>query len=356
MSQKFAVNFVNEDTSILGAEAFMNPASRDELTFGYFASREVNDLHLDFGIRLDYIDSKGSVSEAHEEEEHHDEDEGHDENEEEIETSFYDQSFDNSSIAFSIGKSLNDFIDLDLGFASVERAPSSVELFMNGAHLATGRFEVGNAKLKSEQSNNIDITLSINNRGFFASATLFRNDVDNYIYLKDETEEEHEDHEDEYEEHAGLILSNYLQQDAELDGYEIEFGNSMDIGSGKLMLSFGRDKTSGEFSGGGSIPRLNPARNIFKFKYSQDDMSLGLSFKSVDKQNDIGVNETVTDAYQMLNAKLTRTLDLGNQGELTLSLFGNNMLDEAARNHASFVKNEVHLPGRNYGLRFNLRF
>jgi iron complex outermembrane recepter protein len=356
LSQKFAVNFVNEDTSILGAEAFMNPASRDELTFGYFASREVNDLHLDFGIRLDYIDNKGSVSEAHEEEEHHDEDEGHDEHEEEIETSFYYQSFDNSSIAFSIGKSLNDFIDLDLGFASVERAPSSVELFMNGAHLATGRFEVGNAKLKSEQSNNIDITLSINNGGFFASATLFRNDVDNYIYLKDETEEEHEDHEDEYEEHAGLILSNYLQQDAELDGYEIEFGNSMDIGSGKLMLSFGRDKTFGEFSGGGSIPRLNPARNIFKFKYSQDDMSLGLSFKSVNKQNDIGVNETVTDAYQMLNAKLTRTLDLGNQGELTLSLFGNNMLDEVARNHASFVKNEVPLPGRNYGLRFNLRF
>ena len=356
LSQKFAVNFVNEDTSILGAEAFMNPASRDELTFGYFASREVNDLHLDFGIRLDYIDNKGSVSEAHEEEEHNDEDEGHDEHEEEIETSFYDQSFDNSSIAFSIGKSLNDFVDLDLGFASVERAPSSVELFMNGAHLATGRFEVGNANLKSEQSNNIDITLSINNGGFFASATLFRNDVDNYIYLKDETEEEHEEHEDEHEEHAGLILSNYLQQDAELDGYEIEFGNSMDIGSGKLMLSFGRDETSGEFSGGGSIPRLNPARNIFKFKYSQDDMSLGISFKDVDKQNDIGANETVTDAYQMLNAKLTRTLDLGNQGELILSLFGNNMLDEVARNHASFVKNQVPLPGRNYGLRFNLKF
>ena len=44
------------------------------------------------------------------------------------------------------------------------------------------------------------------------------------------------------------------------------------------------------------------------------------------------------------------------QRELTLSLFGNNMLDEVARNHASFVKNEVPLPGRNYGLRFNLRF
>ena len=35
VSQKFAINFVNEDTSVIGAEAFMTPASRDELTFGY---------------------------------------------------------------------------------------------------------------------------------------------------------------------------------------------------------------------------------------------------------------------------------------------------------------------------------
>ena len=76
----------------------------------------------------------------------------------------------------------------------------------------------------------------------------------------------------------------------------------------------------------------------------------------VEKQNDIAVNETLTAGYQMLNAKLSRTFDLGSQGELTLSLFGNNMLDEIARNHSSFVKNEVPLPGRNYGLRFNLNF
>jgi iron complex outermembrane receptor protein len=130
----------------------------------------------------------------------------------------------------------------------------------------------------------------------------------------------------------------------------------MDLGSGELTMSFGRDVISGTFSSGGNIPRLNPARNIFKLKYSQDDMTLGLNFKDVEKQNDIAVNETLTAGYQMLNAKLSRTIDLGSQGELTLSLFGNNMLDEIARNHSSFVKNEVPLPGRNYGLRFNLNF
>ena len=45
----------------------MNPASRDELTLGYFASRDFDVFHVDFGIRFDNIDSEGSVSSAHEE-------------------------------------------------------------------------------------------------------------------------------------------------------------------------------------------------------------------------------------------------------------------------------------------------
>ena len=226
--------------------------------------------------------------------------------------------------------------------------------------MATGRFEVGNVNLNSETSNNIDLSMNVNNGSFFATASIFMNDVDNYIYLQDETEEEHEDHDEEHEEghddHGGLTLANYLQQDAELDGYEIEFGNTFDLASGELMLSFGRDEVTGEFSNGGNIPRLNPARNIYRVKYSQDEMTLGLVFKDVEKQNDIGLGETATDAYQMLNAKFTKSFNLGNQGALTLSLFGNNLLDEVARNHSSYVKKEVPLPGRNYGVRFNLTF
>ena len=34
------------------------------------------------------------------------------------------------------------------------------------------------------------------------------------------------------------------------------------------------------------------------------------------------------------------------EGELKVSLFANNLLDEVARNHSSFVKNEVPLPGK----------
>jgi iron complex outermembrane receptor protein len=46
---------------------------------------------------------------------------------------------------------------------------------------------------------------------------------------------------------------------------------------------------------------------------------------------------------------------MGNS-DLKVTLFANNLLDEVARNHASFVKEEVPLPGRNYGLKFNFDF
>jgi len=352
VSQKFAINFVNEDTSVIGAEAFMTPASRDELTFGYYLSRSFDSFDLDFGVRYDMIDNEGSIVSMHEEE-HHDED--HDEHEE-SEAAYYDKTFNNSSIALNIGRELNDFFSIDFGFSSVERAPSTTEMFMNGAHLATARFEVGNVNLNSETSNNIDLTLNMKKGSFFAQATVFMNDVDNYIYLQDETEEEHEEHEEGHDDHGGLIRADFLQQDAELDGYELEFGNTMDLGSGELTLSFGRDEISGEFSSGGNIPRLNPARNIFKLKYSQDNTIFGLMFKDVEKQNDVGLAETNTDGYQMLNTKLSRSFDLGGQGDLTVSLFGNNLLDEIARNHSSYVKTQVPLPGKNYGIRFNLTF
>jgi len=39
-----------------------------------------------------------------------------------------------------------------------------------------------------------------------------------------------------------------------------------------------------------------------------------------------------------------------------VTLFAKNLLDEVARNHSSFVKEQVPLPGRNIGIRFNFKF
>jgi len=79
-------------------------------------------------------------------------------------------------------------LNISLGLSRLERAPSAVELFMNGPHLVTGRFEVGNTNLKSETANNIDLNIYYQNNSFSFKGNLFSNKVDNYIYLQDETE------------------------------------------------------------------------------------------------------------------------------------------------------------------------
>ena len=140
------------------------------------------------------------------------------------------------------------------------------------------------------------------------------------------------------------------------DGYEIEFGRTMNVGNGELTLSFGRDVVNAKFADGHNVPRINPARNVYSLSYEQNDMVFKLSMKDVDQQNDIGEGETVTKAYQMLDTRLTKTFDVNGKGDLKVSLFGRNLLDEVARNHASFVKNEVPLPGKNYGIKFRFSY
>ena len=139
--------------------------------------------------------------------------------------------------------------------------------------------------------------MNFDKAGFFGTFTYFRNDVDNYIYLMDETEEEHEEH-DDHDDHGGLILANYLQNDAELSGYEIEIGKVFELNKGNLSVSFARDSVDAEFTDGSNIPRMVPDRNIYSVSYSYDDLFLGLKLKDVEEQDEIGINETVPVVFK----------------------------------------------------------
>ena len=345
--QKVSLNFVTEDVAIIGEEAFMNPTESEEFTLGYFLSKELDLFHLDVGLRYDQIRRKGSVS--HED----DHDEGQGDEQEELD--YFDRDISNTSVAVSFSKELSDYLELNISAAVVQRAPSAVELFMGGPHLATGRFEVGNTELTSERSRNFDTTLSYEHENVFGTFTLFKNDVDRYIYLQDETEEEHDNHDDEHHD-EGLVLANYLQNDARFFGYEFEFGTVLELGRGDLTLSIGRDSVNGEFNNNdnGNIPRMTPSRNIYGVSYSENDLELKLDLKDVGTQRDIGINETETGGFTMLNFNAVKTFNVGGQRTARVSIFAQNLLDEAARNHSSFVKGEVPLPGRNIGIRLQL--
>ena len=345
LTRKIVFNAAEQDSSIIGEEAFMRPVSTEEMTFGYFVSRDFGNYRYDLGVRADEISRSGSVA-------HHDDD--HADEEGEIEN--YDQNVSTLSVAFNFDQDFSENLSVNLGLSSFERAPDVVELFMNGPHLATGRFEVGNPNLDTETSNNVDVTFDYQKDNMYATFAYYQNSVSNYIYLKDEEHDgDHHDSEGE-EEHEGLMHADFVQEDASLEGYEFEIGSSYELANGTLDLSFGRDVVEGKLDAGGYIPRMAPARNFYSAAYNSNGYTYSAVLKEVADHEDIAdENETMTEGYKMLNFKVAKEYEILG-ASLKVSAFANNVLDQVARNSTSFVKDAVPLPGRNVGLNFRLTY
>ena len=104
------------------------------------------------------------------------------------------------------------------------------------------------------------------------------------------------------------------------------------------------------------MPRINPDRSIYQAAYAKGSFDMRVIFKDVESQTDLASYEEFTKGYSMLDVRASNTFILSDDLALNVSLFGSNLLNEIARNHSSFVKNEVPLPGRSYGLKFYAAF
>ena len=327
--QNLTVNFSQEDVAIVGEEAFMRPVDSKMLSLGYFICRELAVMDLDFGIRVDQVERDGSIVSGTP-----------------AVTALHDISNTDVSASLTMGWDLDNNLGLTLGISSVARAPSELELFMNGAHLAAARNESGDPTLESERSNNIDFSLDYENDGYFVNASLYTNAVDNYIYLLASG----------VDGANNLPNTNYVQADANFHGYEVEFGKTISLNNAELLFSYGRDQVIGTFSDGGNVPRITPVKNVYRFAVEQNDVIYDIKVKDVQREDDLGFGETATEGFTMLDLDIRRSITIGDNEELVLSIFGRNLLDEKARSHTSFVKDEVPLAGRNFGIKVNFNF
>ena len=344
LTRKIVFNTAEQDSSLIGEEAFMLPVSTKETTYGYFVSRDYGSYGYDLGVRADEISRSGSVA-------HHDDD--HADEAGEVEN--FDKDLSTLSVAFNFDQDFSDNLNVNLGLSRFERAPDVVELFMNGPHLATGRFEVGNPNLDTEISRNVDITFDYQMNNMYATLAYYQNDVSNYIYLRDEEhDEDHHDSEGEGE-HEGLIHAEFVQEDATLEGYEFEVGSTYELANGTLDISFGRDVVEGKLEAGGYIPRMAPARNFYSASYSSNGYTYSAVLKDVADHEDVAEDETMTDGYKMLNLRVGKEYEILG-ANLKVSAFANNVLDQVARNSTSFAKDAVPLPGRNVGLNIRLTY
>ncbi len=176
------------------------------------------------------------------------------------------------------------------------RAPNTSELLSDGVHEGTNRYEKGNSELSNENATQIDFSIDYKSEHFELSVNPFYNHIRNYIFL-DPTDE--------------VIDNNpvfqYLQTDAALYGGEAGFHyhphqlHWLHIES-DLSLVMAEDKAGNPLP---LIPQTKINSTIsaaFKGKHTFQVTKIFLQHIYRFRQDRVGLFETPTRAYQLLNA------------------------------------------------------
>jgi len=129
------------------------------------------------------------------------------------------------------------------------RAPTLFELYADGVHGGVAAVQQGNADLDAERSLNTDLGLRWESPRLSASATFYRNVIDDYIFLEDTGNTAP----------SGLPVFAYRQDDAALTGLELQARGMV---SESLELAATYDTVDGENDATGEELPLQPADEL----------------------------------------------------------------------------------------------
>ena len=374
-----SLHYKGSDVFAQGEEAFTPPSEMEMFAVALMEERHFGDFLVQLGARAESVTLDASSVllpelDAHEHDDEHDHDEhAHDEHEHEgsefIRQFAVDQEFTPISLSAGVVYTINESYNVGVSLSRSERAPSASELLSFGPHIGTRTYEIGalfdlseegefvlsQTAIDLETANNIDLTFrkTQGDVGFVFNA--FYNQVDNY-YFQEETglfaesghdhdhgeeghgEEGHDEHSDE------LPVYLFGSADAILHGFELQVAWQT---TDNLKLDFFADYVKARLKDGGALPRTSPMRVGSHVAYTLDNIRADLDITYFAKQDDISTFETETDGYTLVDASITYDIPLGDI-DLSVYLSGENLTDEEARVHTSFLKDIAPRPGRNF--------
>ena len=374
-----SLHYKGSDVFAQGEEAFTPPSEMEMFAVALMEERHFGDFLVQLGARAESVTLDASSVllpelDAHEHDDEHDHDEhAHDEHEHEgsefVRQFAVDQEFTPISLSVGVVYTINESYNVGVSLSRSERAPSASELLSFGPHIGTRTYEIGalfdlseegefvlsQTAIDLETANNIDLTFrkTQGDVGFVFNA--FYNQVDNY-YFQEETglfaesghdhdhgeeghgEEGHDEHSDE------LPVYLFGSADAVLHGFELQVAWQT---TDNLKLDFFADYVKARLKDGGALPRTSPMRVGSHVAYTLDNIRADLDITYFAKQDDISTFETETDGYTLVDASITYDIPLGDI-DLSVYLSGENLTDEEARVHTSFLKDIAPRPGRNF--------
>jgi len=362
----FGLQFNHSDYNAVGEEAFTPANTTSSYALYLIEQKKVGNVTFELGGRLERTTLDADASEV-ELDVLHDEHEG-----EEHAVAFNFPDYDFTSLSLSAGANweYQEGHSVAVTLSRSERAPSQQELFSAGQHLATQSYEVGLVfdmdeeghieetlkGVKEEVSTNLDITFRKFTGSWGYSASFFYNQADDYIFQTStglialSEHEEHDEHEEDvldgeeaHSDEEGLPVYYFQQANADIWGFEAE--TYVDLTNTLRLTVFG-DYIRAEIEDD-NLPRTPPMRFGSELSYVSDGLSADVGFTWYDDQNDVASFETATDGYTLVNASVQ--YEFATQGvDWVLFARGDNLTDEEARVHTSFLKDQAPLPGRNF--------
>jgi iron complex outermembrane receptor protein len=242
----------------------------------------------------------------------------------------------------------------------VQRAPAAPELYSRGSDDASGTFVIGNPTLKIETAQTAEIGLKRATGQLRFETSLYYTYYKDFIF-KQVTGNYCTDAFASCGAIGPLIQVAYGQRDAIFRGAEV--AAQLDVtplGNGVFGVDGQYDIVRATFADGTNVPRIAPMRLGGGVWWRSAEWYARVGLLHAFTQNGVSLNETPTDGYNLLRAELSYThafsrTDNGPR-EITIGLAGDNLLNEAIRNHISFKKNEVLQPGLGVRLFTNVRF
>jgi iron complex outermembrane receptor protein len=234
---------------------------------------------------------------------------------------------------------------LGLAFTHSQRAPQIQELFSDGFHHATRSYEIGNANLKKELSNNLDLSYQFDASWVRADVNLFHNWVSDYIYQQRDAAQLFNAEDGEFIANDSdcaecFPLLHSQQKAAIFKGFEAKtVFPLMDNKLGLVDLTLFGDYTRGTFDNGGDVPRMPPLRYGVQVSYDKNEWSSNVRLTRGEAQTNAGENETTTPAYLLLNLGTQYKIAHFAQSDILLFAKGKNLLDENIRNSVSYLRN-----------------
>ena len=378
-----SLHYKFSDFEAVGSEAFTPPSESTMLALGWMAERHFGPVLLQLGARAERVKISADrvllpELEIHGlDDDHHDHDHGHDHGGVEIIRVFgVENKYTPVSLSAGVVWDFAEGYNLGLSLSQAERAPSTAELFSFGPHLGTRSYEIGSLfRLNAdrdgfelnrdgfalEKSRNLDLTFRKFGGDFGLVLNAFYNRVDNYFYQRNtglfaeyshQHEDEHDGHDHGDHDHGGhdhggeLPVYLYVNEDVDLQGFEAQFIWQI---SAPYRLTVQGDYIRARLRAGGELPRTPPMRLMTELAYQGNHFDADLSISRYFRQDKTAEFEQASAGYTLVDASVSYRFNLGSQ-DLVAYLKAQNLTDELALVHTSFLRDITPLPGRSFAI------